>query len=79
MHPLSWLHNQLEAADTDLLRETVTTVANQLMSAHFQALCGAPHVRLFQLCGTPGEATVTDSRALTSEGHLWRPSFLPAP
>jgi hypothetical protein len=41
MDPLSWLRNQLETADTDLLREMVTTFANQLMSAEVDALCGA--------------------------------------
>ena len=41
MDPLSWLRNQLETADTDLLREMVTSFANQLMSAEVDALCGA--------------------------------------
>ena len=41
MDPLSWLRNQLESADPDLLREMVTTFANQLMSAEVDALCGA--------------------------------------
>jgi aminoglycoside phosphotransferase family enzyme/predicted kinase len=41
MDPLSWLRNQLETADTDLLKEMVTTFANQLMSAEVDALCGA--------------------------------------
>ena len=41
MDPLSWLRNQLETGDTDLLKEMVTTFANQLMSAEVDALCGA--------------------------------------
>ena len=41
MDPLSWLRNQLETADTDLLKEMVTSFANQLMSAEVDALCGA--------------------------------------
>ncbi|MHB8510445.1 MAG: transposase, partial [Candidatus Dormibacteria bacterium] len=41
MDPVTWLRNQLESGDTDLLKEMVTSFANQLMSAEVDALCGA--------------------------------------
>ncbi len=36
-----WLHEQLESASPDLLREMVRTFAEALMSAEADALCGA--------------------------------------
>lgn len=38
---LTWLREQVEQADTDLLREMVRTVAEALMSAEATALCNA--------------------------------------
>jgi putative transposase len=38
---LSWLREQVEAADGDLLREMVRTVAEALMNAEATALCNA--------------------------------------
>ena len=42
MDALGWLRKQLAEANPDLLREMVTTFAEQLMSAEADALCGAP-------------------------------------
>jgi putative transposase len=43
MDTLTWLRNQLEVADTDLLRQMLRTFAEQLMGAEADALCGAPY------------------------------------
>lgn len=40
---LGWLRKQLEAADTDLLREMVATMARALMGAEVDGLCGAAY------------------------------------
>ena len=38
---LDWLRKQLEQDDADLLREMVKSLAEQLMSADADAICGA--------------------------------------
>jgi hypothetical protein len=43
MDPLTWLRKQLEGADVDLLRELVGLVAEALMSADADAVCGAAY------------------------------------
>ena len=43
MDPLTWLRNQLEVADPDLLRQMLRTFAEQLMSAEADAVCGAAY------------------------------------
>ncbi len=43
MDVLGWLRNQLEDADTDLLRQMVQTFAEALMSAEADPVCGAPY------------------------------------
>jgi putative transposase len=41
MDVVSWLRKELEAADSDLLREMVQTMAEVLMSAEVRAHCNA--------------------------------------
>jgi hypothetical protein len=41
--PASFLREQLESASSDLLRDTVKTFADTLMSAEADAVCGAPY------------------------------------
>lgn len=41
MNPVGWLREQLETADVDLLREMVRTLAEALMSAEADPVCGA--------------------------------------
>src|SRR5881227_2495220 len=41
--PARFLHEQLESASPDLLRELLTVFVNTLMSAEADALCGAPY------------------------------------
>lgn len=43
MDPASWLRQQLEHADVDLLRQMVVDFANALMSADVDGLCGADY------------------------------------
>src|SRR3712207_497512 len=43
MDPLTWLGKQLQEADADLLRELVRRVAEALMSADADAVCGAAY------------------------------------
>ena len=43
MDGLSWLRKQVEAADTDLLREMVRVFAERLMAEEADAICGAPY------------------------------------
>ena len=43
MDPAAWLRQQLEHADTDLLREMVRSFADALMSADADAVCGADY------------------------------------
>jgi putative transposase len=43
MDPGAWLRQQLEHADTDLLREMVRSFADALMSADADAVCGAEY------------------------------------
>jgi putative transposase len=43
MDPASWLRQQLEHADVDLLREMVRSFAETLMSADVDAVCGADY------------------------------------
>lgn len=43
MDPASWLRQQLEHADVDLLREMVRTFAEALMSADVDGVCGAAY------------------------------------
>lgn len=40
---MNWLRKQLEAADKDLLREMVKTMAQMLMSADVDSVCGADY------------------------------------
>lgn len=40
---LAWLRKQLESADVDLLREMVRAMAEALMGAEADSLCGAPY------------------------------------
>jgi transposase-like protein len=40
---LAWLGKQIEAADKDLLREMVKAVAEKLMSAEADMVCGAAY------------------------------------
>jgi len=42
---LAWLRKQVEAADVDLLREMVRAMAETLMGAEADSLCGAPYGR----------------------------------
>jgi len=41
--PLTWLRNELENEDNDLLRTMVAEFAEKLMSAEADALCGAAY------------------------------------
>jgi putative transposase len=41
--PARFLHDQLEAASPDLLRQMLSTFINALMSAEADAVCGAPY------------------------------------
>jgi putative transposase len=41
MDARTWIRKQVEAADPDLLREMISTVADALMNAEVDALCGA--------------------------------------
>ena len=41
--PLTWLRNELESEDNDLLRSLVAEFAEKLMSAEADALCGAAY------------------------------------
>jgi putative transposase len=41
--PARFLHDQLEAASPDLLRQMLATFINTLMSAEADAVCGAPY------------------------------------
>ena len=47
--PARFLHEHLQSASPDLLREMMTTFLNTLMSAEADAICGAPY-------GTPARA-----------------------
>jgi len=49
--PARFLHEQLESASPDLLRQMLTTFINALMSAEADAVCGAPY-------GLPGPERV---------------------
>lgn len=40
---MTWLRNQLDVADSDLLRQMLRTFPEQLMGAGADALCGAPY------------------------------------
>jgi putative transposase len=40
--PARFLHDQLESASPDLLRQMLATFINALMSAEAGAVCGAP-------------------------------------
>jgi len=40
---LAWLRKQVEAADKDLLREMVQRMAEMLMGAEADTVCGAPY------------------------------------
>ena len=41
--PARFLHEHLQSASPDLLREMMTTFLNTLMSAEADAICGAPY------------------------------------
>lgn len=43
VNSLAWLRKQVEAADTDLLREMVQKMAEMLMGAEADGICGAPY------------------------------------
>jgi putative transposase len=60
MDPASWLRQQLEHADVDLLREMVRTFAEALMSADVDAVCGAEY------------GTVSDERINRRNGYRRR-------
>ena len=60
MDPASWLRQQLEHADVDLLREMVRSFAEALMSADADAICGADY------------GTVTDQRVNRRNGYRRR-------
>jgi putative transposase len=60
MDPGSWLRQQLEHADVDLLREMVRTFADALMSADVDAICGAEY------------GMVTDERVNRRNGYRRR-------
>jgi putative transposase len=60
MNPGSWLRQQLEHADVDLLREMVRTFADALMSADVDAVCGADY------------GAVTDERINRRNGYRRR-------
>ena len=49
--PARFLHEQLESASPDLLRQMLATFINALMSAEADAICGAPY-------GLPGPERV---------------------
>jgi putative transposase len=60
MDPGAWLRQQLEHADTDLLREMVRSFADALMSADADAVCGAEY------------GTVSDERVNRRNGYRRR-------
>src|SRR5579884_3159420 len=43
MDPWAWFRKQIETADTDRLREMLSTFASMLMNAEVDALCGAEY------------------------------------
>jgi Transposase, Mutator family len=49
--PAPFLHERLESASPDLLRQMLTTFINTLISGEADAVCGAPH-------GLPGPERV---------------------
>ena len=65
--PTRFLHEQLDQASPDLLRQMLATFINTLMSAEADAICGAPYgqpARTGATCATAtGTATLTPGRA----------------
>jgi transposase-like protein len=61
MNLLEWLRNQLEEADTDLLREMMRLMAQMLMDAEVSSICGAEYRER------------SDERVNSRNGHRQRP------
>ncbi len=53
MGVLDWLRKQLKEADTDLLREMLSTFVQTLMGAEADAVCGAAYGERRQLAKMP--------------------------
>jgi transposase-like protein len=72
---LAWLRKQVEAADKDLLREMVQRMAEMLMGAETDGICGAPH-RQPSTDWVNRRNGYRERRWDTREGLGVRPSFL---
>jgi len=69
---LAWLRKQLATADKDLLREMVKTIAEMLMGAEADSVCGAAYRRASPSARTSATATGNAAGTRVWERLTWR-------